>query len=434
MNRPDFELKEKNYSGVTSFYRSKPHRAYVVEVGLSSPVRGEILQEAVNRTLLRMPYFSDALTEKNGDFYYARNPLPFEVVETEQLRHVGGPETNWHQMDVTYWNDTVWFSMFHGFCDGLGMNLFIEATLYNYFCIRDGKKYEVEGIRTPDSPILPDEEKDPFAEPYELPEGYSMNLFADKYWHLPEINEKPLDYMYGVPVRVKEDEFMQFVRENKSTPVAALHVIMANSVKAVHPDLTETVGALVPASYRKHLNAENTFKNCAGALRIPYRMEEMHGLSFAEQAAHARTLLRQSNDPNAARFLANRLGGALRQIGASIPNYTGRLAYLDFAKNANNDTYMIDYVGSLKAGVYSSEIVRTKYLATNIDPNFSTVTLYISATSGYFHFEIVRAFESGAYVDAFLDQLSRHGITYIREADSRYTTPENGLITGLGLM
>ena len=434
MNRPNFELKDKNYSGVTSFYRSKPHRAYVVEVGLSSPVRGEILQEAVNRTLLRMPYFSDTLTEKNGDFYYARNPLPFEVVETEQLRHVGGPETNWHQMDVTYWNDTVWFSMFHGFCDGLGMNLFIEATLYNYFCIRDGKKYEVEGIRTPDSPILPDEEKDPFAEPYELPEGYSMNLFADKYWHLPEINEKPLDYMYGVPVRVKEDEFMQFVRENKSTPVAALHVIMANSVKAVHPDLTETVGALVPASYRKHLNAENTFKNCVGALRIPYRMEEMHGLSFAEQAAHARTLLRQSNDPNTARFLANRLGGALRQIGASIPNYTGRLAYLDFAKNANNDTYMIDYVGSLKAGVYSSEIVRTKYLATNIEPNFSTVTLYISATSGYFHFEIVRAFESGAYVDAFLDQLSRHGITYIREADSRYTTPENGLITGLGLM
>ena len=131
MNQPDFQLKEQNFSGVSQFYRRTPIRAYVVEVGLKSTIRGDVLQEAVNATLRRMPYFSDALTERNGDFYYAVNPLPFEVAETETLRHVGGAQTNWHCVDVTYWNDTVWFSMFHGFCDGLGLNLFIEATLYN---------------------------------------------------------------------------------------------------------------------------------------------------------------------------------------------------------------------------------------------------------------------------------------------------------------
>ena len=62
MNQPDFQLKEMNFSGVSQFYRSTPARAYVVEVGLSSSVRGDILQEAVNATLRRMPYFSDALT------------------------------------------------------------------------------------------------------------------------------------------------------------------------------------------------------------------------------------------------------------------------------------------------------------------------------------------------------------------------------------
>ena len=50
----------------------------MVEVGLGSSIRGDILQEAVNATLRRMPYFSDALAERNGDFYYAVNPLPFE--------------------------------------------------------------------------------------------------------------------------------------------------------------------------------------------------------------------------------------------------------------------------------------------------------------------------------------------------------------------
>jgi len=423
-----------NYSGVSQFYRSTPAHAYVVEVGLKSSIRGDILQEAVNATLRRMSYFADALVERNGDFYYAENPLPFEVAETEQLRRVGGAETNWHCLDVTYWNDTAWFSMFHGFCDGLGLNLFIEATLYNYFCIRDGKKYAVEGIRTPESPVLPGEEKDPFARDYELPEGYTMNFFGEKYLHLPEIDEAPLDFMYGVPVRVKEDEFMAFVKGNKSTPVAMLHVLLANAVQAVHPENTQTVGALVPASHRRHLNAENTFKNCSGALRLPFHMAEMSGLTFQEQAQRSRALLKQANDQDLAKYLANSLGGALRKIGAAIPNFAGRLPYLDFQKNSNNDTYMIDYVGSLKAGEYAHEIVRTKYMATNTGHNFSTVTLYISAISGFFHFEIVRAFESGAYVDAFLDQLSRHGIAYTREPESRYITPENGLIPDLGLL
>ncbi len=434
MNQPDFQLKEMNFSGVSQFYRSTPARAYVVEVGLSSSVRGDILQEAVNATLRRMPYFSDALTERNGDFYYAVNPLPFEVAETQTLRRVGGAETNWHCVDVTYWNDTAWFSMFHGFCDGLGLNLFIEATLYNYFCIRDGKQYAVEGVRTPDSPVLPEEEKDAFAQAHDLPEDFTWNFFAEKFMHFPEIDEKPLDYMYGVPVKVKEDEFMRFVKNNKSTPVAMLHVLMAGAVQAVHPDNEQTVGALVPASLRRHLGAENTFKNCSGALRLPYRMEEMRGLSFEEQAQRARALLKQANVPEPARYIANQMGGALRKMSAAIPNFAGRLPYLDFQKNSTNDTYMIDYVGGLKAGEYGREIVRTKYMATNIDRNFSTVTLYISATGGCFHFEIVRAFESGVYVDAFLEQLSRHGIAYVREPESRYVTPENGLITDLGLL
>ena len=71
MNQPDFQLKQQNFSGVSQFYRTTPTRAYVVEVGLSSSIRGDILQEAVNATLRRMPYFSDALAERNGDFYYA---------------------------------------------------------------------------------------------------------------------------------------------------------------------------------------------------------------------------------------------------------------------------------------------------------------------------------------------------------------------------
>lgn len=149
------------------------------------------------------------------------NPLPFEVAETQTLRRVGGAQTNWHCVDVTYWNDTAWFSMFHGFCDGLGLNLFIEATLYNYFCIRDGKQYAVEGVRTPDSPVLPEEEKDAFAQAHDLPEDFTWNFFAEKFMHFPEIDEKPL----SVPLPMTGRGFAVFTITSAVTFVISLRII-----------------------------------------------------------------------------------------------------------------------------------------------------------------------------------------------------------------
>ena len=49
--------------------------------------------------------------------------------------------------------------MFHGLCDGLGLNRFIEAVLYHY-CLRDGRKYSDEGIYTERIPYDPAEETD----------------------------------------------------------------------------------------------------------------------------------------------------------------------------------------------------------------------------------------------------------------------------------
>ena len=432
--QPIFQIKEQNFSGVTSLYRSSPHRAYVVEVELKNRIRGDMLQEAVDQTLQRMPYFADALTEKDGDFYYAVNPLPMEVAETKQLRRVGGPETNWHCVDVTWWENTVSFSMFHALCDGLGLNLFIESVIYHYFCIRDDKKYDAKGIRTVGSPILPGEETDPFAQTYPVAEDFNMASFADKYYHLPEADEKPTDRMLAMPVRIREDDFMRFVKENKGTPTAMLHILMSHAVQTVHPENEQMIGALIPASSRKLLGAENTFKNCIGALRLPYRQEEMDKLSLLEQTQRAREMLRESKNPDMARFLANQLGGAVRKVGAVMHTYAERQAVLDFSSKSNSDTYMIDYVGSLNAGEYASEIIKTRYLATNLTRNFNSMTIYLSATAGFFHLEVVRGFESSVYCDAFLEQLVKYGIAFERDAETSYITPQNGLIEGLGLI
>jgi hypothetical protein len=62
-----------------------------------------------------------------------------------------------------------------------------------------------------------------------------------------------------------------------------------------------------------------------------------------------------------------------------------------------------------------------------------TVTLYITATAGYFDIELVRAFQSDVYVGALAEQLEKRGIAFVQGEESSYITPENGLIGSLGL-
>ena len=84
-------------------------------------------------------------------------------IPEEKPRVLGGEATNYHMLDVTFWKKKISFAMFHGLCDGLGLNRFIEAVLYHYFCLRDGKTYSDEGIWTEKTPYDPAERADPFA-------------------------------------------------------------------------------------------------------------------------------------------------------------------------------------------------------------------------------------------------------------------------------
>ena len=127
--RPRFEAKEWNACGATQFYGREKKRSYIVEVSLSEDIRGDLLQQAVDRTLKRLPYYRSTFVRKKGLYYYADNDLPFLVAQSEKPRVIGGEITNYHMLDVTWWKNKISFAMFHGLCDGLGFNRFIEAVL-----------------------------------------------------------------------------------------------------------------------------------------------------------------------------------------------------------------------------------------------------------------------------------------------------------------
>ena len=198
-----FVAKEWNAGGAFHFYGSSKPRTYIVEVYTTEEVKGDLLQKAVDKAMERLPYYKQTFVRKKGLFYYADNDLPFVVIESEKSRPIGDETTNYHMLDVNYYKNMIRFSMFHGLCDGLGLNRFIEATLYHYFCLKDGKEYSDEGIMTSKIPYDPAEIADGFAEKTNVDTKELKKLAnGEKRFRLPEIDP----YTFDAPVPYKDQD------------------------------------------------------------------------------------------------------------------------------------------------------------------------------------------------------------------------------------
>ena len=220
-SRPVFEKKEMAISSIYYAYLPADIPVYAVEITHKDEVDADLLQKALDRTIARMPYLADTLQiEMSGAVYYATNPLPMEVGRGIRLRPVGGHETNYHMLDLTCDGNVTCFSMFHGFCDGQGINTFIESVLYHYYCMRDGKEYDPCGIRTDASTMSEAEELEPYSIRFDAGPVSEMPSKRDGEapYHLPELSPSRSFEVRDWGLRVDSKSLMSFVKETGSSP------------------------------------------------------------------------------------------------------------------------------------------------------------------------------------------------------------------------
>ena len=428
----EFELKDEVWSGASMLYTSEPMRSLVVEVETSSQVQGEVLQAAVDDVLKRAPYFGDALAEREGSFHYAKNPLPMKVAEGG-LRAVGGPETNWHNLDVTFEGNTMSFAMFHAFCDGMGLNLFVDAVLNRYFSRKDGVDYPAEGLRVPGQSVLEGEEADGIVnlEPMEMtPEiGAALAQRTKESYVLPEASGDHLDDMHAITVHVAEGALLDFARSCGSSPAPTLAALMAEAVFAVHPECDMPVAAMIPTSTRKALDVPNTFKNAAGAAFVHFDPND--AASFAKRASAARASLRAQVATDVVRFANAGLRGLIAASKAA-KTYAEKAEMLNITGRYSTPI-SVDYVGGLHAEGFEDQLVSIRYLSSPLGDQSDSLSLFVTATAGRFDLVFARNFATDVYDKAFLAQLDEHGIPYELGGERNFMTPRNGLIPALGL-
>lgn len=417
-----FEAKEWNAGGAINFYGSRKPRSFIIEVVLSTEVQRGLLQQAVDKTLQRMPYYASTFVRKKGLYYYADNDLPFVVAESEKPRVIGGEITNYHMLDVTYWKNRISFAMFHGVCDGLGFNRFIEAVLYHYFCLKDGKTYSDEGIVTEKTPYDPAECFDPFAEKTKADTKELKKLAGgEKRFRLPEFAHYEGPTMYSMPLRIKTEDFLKWCKSVSSSPAAAVSAIMTQAV-ARECDVQEgVIMSVLPFSLRKFLHADKTFKNCVSTIFLPVKPADARTLTTGELAARQREAMKAQMSEEMAKLLSSSVN-LIIHLGKKLPGHFLKNKLMAMGETHPQDTFFIDYVGSLTTNDYTDQIKEVRYL--NADPAFGSSFVIMNATAGYFYINFTQNFNNDRYYQAFTVILDELGIPCEKLPYESFLNPE----------
>ena len=419
--RPRFAPKEWNASGTTQFYGRERKRSYIVEVSLSEDIRGDLLQRAVDKTFKRLPYYRSTFVRKRGLYYYADNDLPFLVAESEKPRVIGGEITNYHMLDVTYWKNKISFAMFHGLCDGLGFNRFIEATLYHYVCLKDGKEYSDEGIYTEKIPYDPAELADIHIERRKANiKELKAITGKEKRFRLPELMDNKVEKMYSLPLRVKTGDFLGWCKANAASPATAAAAIMAQAIERENDVREGVIMCVLPCSLRKALHVDKTFKNCYGAVFLPTTPEDARSLPAGELAARLRTALKEYMNGDFPKLICAGMNTVIH-LGAKMPTYKLKTKVLAMSENNPQDTFFVDYVGGLRCNDYAGQITHVSYL--NAPPANGASFVLMSETAGYFHINFTQTIESDRYYQAFAAILDELGIPCEKLPFASYLNP-----------
>lgn len=419
---PRFTAKEWNAGGSFHFYGTRKPRCFMVEVTTTEDIRGDLLQQAVEMTLQRLPYYADTFVRKKGLYYYADNDLPFLVAESEKGRVIGGAGTNYHMMDVTYWKGMIRFAMFHGLCDGQGLNRFVEATLYHYFCLKDGKEYSDEGIWTDKVPYDPAERLDPIAEESKVDIKDLKKLAnSEKRFRLPELADYKGPTLTSLSLRFPSKDFIAWCKGSSASPAVAVAAILTKAVARECEVPEGVIMSVLPISLRRYLHAEKTFKNCSAAAFLPTTPADARDLSTAELAARLRVKIKEQMSDEMGLLLSSSIN-FITHLGKKLPFFFLKNKVMAMGENRPQDTFFVDYVGSLRTQGFTDQIVGVRYL--NPDPSFGCLFVNMNEIAGYFYLNIAQTFENDRYFQACADILEEMGIPCEKLPRDTYLTPE----------
>lgn len=128
-------------------------------------VQPNILQKALDMTMVRFPSFKVMLKKGLFWYYFDKNDMPIKVFELEAMptrKILTNSKNNGYCFKISYYNNLITGDFFHALCDGAGASEFMKSLIYTYLNLLGNNIHSDKKILTLNTPINPKELEDSF--------------------------------------------------------------------------------------------------------------------------------------------------------------------------------------------------------------------------------------------------------------------------------
>ena len=345
--------------------------------------------------------------------------------------NLGGAFAEGRMFSVSYIENKIWISYFHGLTDGVGRNRFYDTLMYYYFTFKNGKEYDATGIWLNDGTVREGMFEDLGDYKYEVTPGFVPKPMPkdEDIFYLPETlahDQSNRDdfvsegmQMTRYHLNVKSDEFMAFAKANGHSPATAFQAIMARILQEMYPDNEKFFTAALPVNCRTAVGLENTHRN--GWTFAFQRVSPMQlKMNDAELGTAMRAELKKLICPDQLKSTLN-MYNALTAEAEKYTDFRERMNFYEKSYPTFIGTYVFSYIGRLADHGYMNEIEDVAWTsAIRRIPMITMVEL-----GDEFSITFLQNFETSRYVDAVAAAMKKLGITVtlLKKMESRGHAP-----------
>lgn len=383
-----------------------------IRVELEETVDGGILSKAANTAIIRYPYFKVYVAVSDEKYELKSNDRPIVVYETRKPNFsLGSEEVNGHMVSIDYSENFIFFNVSHSIAGASGMIPWIKSVLYLYLT----EKYQVvldpAGIRLPDSDLLPGETAFPQPEELENAEPFMEYSGGSGYFLSQDYREAAKNPESGgngyYCMEIEQSEFMQYVRENDSSPATSTSVFMFKALDSLLGKDIPVITCGMAHNFQAQAGCPNSYMDLTRTLHLKYTRDMADWATDKLGTVTRGMVMLQSQPENAIYDLRN-----LMEYHKKIDSFPTLEEKRKFCREngkfigAIRDTYNVSYVGKSDWGSLAP-FIRSLYTITN-----GHLNIEINAINGKFFICFHQVVDNKGYFEAFCNVLNKEGISY----------------------
>jgi len=380
-------------------------------VKLISTIDIKKMESCVNIAIKRFPYFSVRLCSDGLSLFFEYNEKSVPVFLRGQSNlEFGSNELNFHYMFFTIKNDWLIFDISHILTDGIGAKRFLKFVLFLYCREHYDSKLSCSESMIFNTSISQQEVENPLEKiPILSNNNYNFGNFYIQeplqITNLIQLDFRPTLYR----LKIKESEVMNIIESESGTPNVLFSLLLNKAINAIMPDKVG-IRSLICVDSRKYLKVPYAHQNLITCAMLPY-YSSFEDMPLRKQLLMLKGLLNFEtiNEKQNAKIQQNLFRHKF--LSQQLTLYDKFIAFTQLPViNEDLATNTISYIRNEGWDCIEKYISDCSIISTL----FTDISIELTILNGYFYIDFYQKFSTDDFYKAFVKQLERINLNYIK--------------------